>query len=210
MSACLLRALVNLLLGLALGLLLVAAAILVGAPLLGEPLLSQWPVLAPQPNPALQVSVAGIDAAVTLGQGELSVEHSGYGWHWALRVLDFALSGALLMVGLWWLRRFIGDVGDGLPFSSGSAKRLRWIGLILVAFPLWQAVRDLLWYILLRGELSQQGLALVFPFQTQASNTFQLQLSVDWGFAVTGLLLLVVAEAFRVGVALREENEEII
>ncbi len=210
MSARLLRALVNLLLGLALGFLVVAAAILVGAPLLGEPLLSQWPVLAPQPDPAWQVSVAGIEAAVTLGQGVLSVEHSGYGWHWALRVVDFAISGALLMVGLWLLRRFTGEVGDGLPFSSGSAKRLRWVGLILVAFPLWQALRDLLWHTMLKGELSQQGLALVSPFQSQTSNAFQLQLSVDWGFAVTGLLLLVVAEAFRVGVALREENEEII
>ncbi|MEP4545797.1 MAG: DUF2975 domain-containing protein [Saccharospirillum sp.] len=210
MSARLLRALVNLLLGLALSFLVVAAAILLGAPLLGEPLLSQWPVLAPQPDSAWKVSVAGTDAALTLGEGVLSVEHSGYGWHWALRFVDFAISGALLMVGLWLLRRFIGEVGDSLPFSSGSAKRLRWIGLILVAFPLWQVVRDLLWHTLIRDELSQQGLALAYPFQAPAANSYQLQFSVDWGFAVTGLLLLVVAEAFRVGVSLREENEEII
>lgn len=32
----------------------------------------------------------------------------------------------------------------------------------------------------------------------------------DLGFALAGLLMLVVAEAFRIGIALREDAEEII
>jgi len=210
MSARILHVLMNLALGLALGFLTIAAAILIGAPLLGEPLLSQWPVLAPQPGSAWLASAQGIGSTLTLGQGVLSVEHSGFGWQWLVRAVDLVISGALLVAGLWLLRRFIGDVGNGMPFSSGSTRRLRSVGFILLAFPLWQCVRDTIWHNLLIHQMPQHGLELIFPFQSPAENTFQLQFSVDWGFAVTGLLLLVVAEAFRVGVSLREENEEII
>ncbi|WP_028671187.1 DUF2975 domain-containing protein [Saccharospirillum impatiens] len=210
MTARVLKGVVNLVLGLALGFLVVAAGILLGAPLLDEPLLSQWPVVAAQPGSDWQASAANMEAALAIEQGVLRIEHFGYGWHWALRVLDLAISGTLVLAGLWRMRRFIGEVCEGLSFTPGSVSRLRWIGLILVVFPLWQALRDTLWHGLLVRQLPDLGLALVSSFQTPNGNGFQLQFSIDWGFAVTGLLLLVVAEAFREGVALREESEEII
>lgn len=210
MPARLLRGVVNLVFGVALGVLLIALGLLIFAPLSGEPLLSEWPVTALQPESTWEASNPGVEAILTLDQGVLTVEQVGYGWSWGLRALDFLLSGSLLLSGLWLLRRFVGEVSLGSPFTAGSAHRLRWIGIILVAFPLWQALRDSLWHRLLLHELPSLGVALASPFQTLPSHGFQLQYSIDWGFAVTGVLLLVVAEAFRVGVALREENEEIV
>ncbi len=210
MLARLLRGLVNLIFGVASVLLVIAIGILLVAPLSGEPLLSQWPVTALQSESTWEASTSAVEIFLSLNQGVLTVEHFGYGWPWVLRVADLMLSGSMLLGGLWLLRRFVGEVSQDSPFTTGSARRLRWIGLILVLFPLWQVLRDFLWHFRLSHELSSLSGALVSPLQTLSSGGFEFQYSVDWGFAATGVLLLVVAEAFRVGVALREENEEIV
>ena len=191
-----------------------AGIILLAAPLLGEPLVTQWPLTAE----ASQVDVPlRIDAPVSLAvleftRGTLTVEHTGYGVSWLLRLSDFIVSGSMILGGLWLLRAFTREVRDGIPFSPGSARRLRWIGVLLLAFPIWQIIRDLLWHLVVLSQVTPVDVDthLVLPWSQAGAHDLRLVLEPDIGFAVTGVLMLVVAEAFRIGMILREDSEEII
>ncbi|GGX42833.1 DUF2975 domain-containing protein [Saccharospirillum salsuginis] len=195
-------------------LLAVAGIILLAAPMLGEPLVTQWPLVAEVSrfDVPMRIEAPVSDAVLAFTRGTLTVEHTGYGLSWLLRLSDVIVSGGLILSGLWLLRAFTREVRDGMPFSPGSARRLRWIGVLLLAFPIWQVIRDLLWHRVVLSQVTpiDGETHLVLPWNQAGMYDLRLVLDPDLGFAVTGVLMLVVAEAFRIGMVLREDSEEII
>lgn len=205
--------LLNALLVLAAVWLAVAGAILLVAPRVGEPLITSWTVITH--GSGLEVPLnpsSGIqNAQLALNSGELIVQFDTWP-SWLLRLVDYGVMSVLILGVLWLLRGFATDVHNHMPFGPKSSVRLRWIGWLLIAFPLWQLIQGALWEVLVLTQLTpaQEGVSLVSSLGRADTGDLQLQPVINPGFAVAGLILLAVAEAFRVGISLREDSEEIV
>lgn len=193
----------------------VAATFVIVAALTGQPLMHSWEVrmAASVAGPALLGSPAVVEPDLLLNHAELTANVDGTAGL-LLKAGDLLVLAALSLATLWWLRRFAIDVRAGQPFSTDSASRLRRVGLLLIAFPAWQAVSGALWQLWLLAHVSMPDPATALlpsiARTPEVVDPWRLMLDIDLGYAVSGLVVLVIAQAFRAGIALRHENEEII
>ena len=100
-----------------------------------------------------------------------------------------------IVVLLFLLRRFLRAVADGRPFARENAIVMRWIGLIVIVF----------------GVVAQalQSTSAVIAMNTFATEGIHLEASLvpDFALVFTGLVVLVLAEAFRYGSELQAEAD---
>lgn len=130
------------------------------------------------------------------------------------------LSGVSMaaVTGLWFyaaitLRRLIGDIAGGNPFAATAVPRLRWIGWLLIGVNAVTVVYACLLPLILSGVSIADGRILLAsplwpglpsaPYAKVASD-------IDGWLALCGLVLLALAEAFRIGRNLQAEGEGII
>lgn len=195
----------------ALATLLLAAAlvIVVTAPLLGEPLLSTWSVALAASEP-LALNASG-PARLQLDHGTLALVGGG-GWMRALKLLDIAVLGALALSALVLLRRQAIDIRNGRPFGDHAAMRLRRIGCLLIAWPLWQALSAGLGQVWLfaNAERLPPDINLLHSLESGQAGALRVLVEADLGAAVAGLVLLVFARAFAHGTSQRRDLEEIV
>ncbi len=91
------------------------------------------------------------------------------------------------------------DLSAGKVFEADSARRLRRIGLAVVGGTLFNPLWNVLWVWLLRGDVIVPG--------TRIPWVVFVWTRINLGLLLAGLLLLVIAEAFRIGHALQEEQQ---
>ncbi|MEX2608433.1 MAG: DUF2975 domain-containing protein [Gemmatimonadota bacterium] len=120
---------------------------------------------------------------------------------WGLFVLLWAyitLLGALMLLFLHNLRRLFQRVRDGTPFDTANARRLRRLGVIALALALLNGVIETVTSLAVRPAL--------------VSSTFSIPtgLSLDLSMVFFGLVLLALAEIFRRGTELEDEQALVI
>lgn len=147
------------------------------------------PVVVPE------LDTAGIEHG--LGTYELLVPVSGAGLR-LLSILPGVLVAGGVLLGCWLLLRVMRSIAGGDPFTPANVTRLRGIaGLLLfgsvVAFFLEMAVTGALLGTLDLGAL-EPGFRLDLP----------------WGPVVAGMVVALLAEAFKVGSRLREDVEGLV
>jgi hypothetical protein len=91
------------------------------------------------------------------------------------------------------------DLSAGKVFAADSARRLRLVGLAVVGGTLFSPLWNVLWVWLFRGDVIVTG--------TRIPWVLFVWTRVNLGLLLGGLLLLVVAEAFRIGFKLHEEQQ---
>jgi len=91
------------------------------------------------------------------------------------------------------------DLHAGKVFEADSARRLRLVGLAVVSGTLFSPLWNVLWVWLLRGDILVPG--------TRIPWILFVWTRVNLGLLLAGLLLLVVAETFRIGYRLHEEQQ---
>jgi hypothetical protein len=138
----------------------------------------------------------------------VSVPSQGYR---AFQVLDIAVTVGGWALVLLFLRQLVAEIGAGSPFSSRNAKRLRAMGFALIGLNLWSIARLLIAEPVLLGSVAVGGtgrqlLASISQSVAGAEN-LRIEASYSPALLVVGLVLLVLVDAFRSGLALREENE---
>lgn len=128
------------------------------------------------------------------------------------QLLDIVLSGGLLIVILYRLRRVVAAIAGGHPFEHGTVAALRMIGWALIALNLWNWVRILVLPLLLLPHLSVEGWRLAPAIARGAPGEHLMRIDAHVSIVplLVGLVVLVLAEAFRAGQALREDNEAIV
>ena len=152
--------------------------------------------------------------------GELIFEHAtlkvragGIGYA-ALQALDIGLTGALSLLILFLTLRLVGQLTSGQPFDRLAVRRLRFIGCSLIALNLWMWVRMLtLPPVLLAAINPTSGGYRILPTIAKSiagTRNARVDSNLSLGLLAAGLLIIVLAEAFRVGAALREDNEAIV
>jgi len=189
---------------------IVAGAFAVGAPLVGQPLTTSWNIVSDQSREA-PVAIDQGEAKARIYRGELLVEPTN--WRASvLKLLDVALTGGLTVGALWLLRRFVDDIDRRRPFTPRGAARLRTIGLLILAIPLWQVIEALLWQGFLMS-IIQKGDPTFLPVFAKAGSggeTLRLIPQISLGLAFAGLIVMVVGEAFRAAAVLQRDSDEIV
>lgn len=136
------------------------------------------------------------------GHVRINGENVTYGdlssWTWpvvlpALLIGAVAIGGALMIV--WRLRRLFDSFSSGEPFKRENARHLRAI-----------------WIIMLCIELSRYALLgltgiLMATTNTPLADSAQFDIRVDFSTWGSILILIVLAEVFREGARLKEEQE---
>ena len=100
----------------------------------------------------------------------------------------------LAMMVLWQLRQVFRTLEDGAPFVAGNARRIRWVGFAMIFGEVFRATAIGFWtyYVALRFESEQMYFGASLDFNLIA--------------IIHGLVILVVAEVFRSGTRLEEDQ----
>src|SRR5688572_24300071 len=61
----------------------------------------------------------------------------------ALVWIQLVVGSVLMLFGLYHLRRIFQRVRDGVPFDAHNARRLRWVGLLLLALAVFRGIAEL-------------------------------------------------------------------
>lgn len=138
----------------------------------------------------------------------VSIASQGYR---AFQVLDIAVTVGGWLLVLWLLRRLVSDIGAGRPFTARNADALRAIGFALIGLNLWSIARLLIAEPVLLGSvaIADPGRRLLGSISQSVEGVENLRIEASYSPAllVVGLVMLILAGAFRSGQALREDNE---
>ena len=206
---------------LVIAMLLVAAGVLVG---LGSVLQGASAGGAAQTTlplriePAHTSDVLGRNSGDRVGQlvldhATLEVRAGGAGYA-ALQAFDILATGALWLLILLLTLRLVRQFADGSPFDHRAVRRLRTIGLSMIALNCWMWLRMIaLPPILLESLNPISGDYRILPTIAQGIagvRNARVDTNFGIGMLAAGLLILVLSEAFRIGTDLREDSESIV
>ena len=128
--------------------------------------------------------------------------------------LPLWLAYALFLAALFdLLRRLFDNVGRGQSFTLQSVRLVQIVGLALIAFAFVSTIAEnwfaysIYSYLLQHSEITVSGTPLRLPeisaYPVEPGHWLPLERETFW----CGLLVLALAEVFRQGLALRQENE---
>ena len=109
-----------------------------------------------------------------------------------------ALLFVLTLFAMHHLRRIFQRVRDGAPFDAQNALRLRWLGLQLLGLALLHTVAELLMAAAMRRAITSENVTVAAGF------------SVDLTLVFVGLAVVALAEIFRRGAELEDEQALVI
>jgi hypothetical protein len=151
--------------------------------------------------------------SLVANRATLSVRAGGVGYLIA-QGLDILLTGVLWMMVLIALRRFAGMVARGRPFERENVARLRMIGWSLIVLGVWAWIRVTVLPIALLPAIEVAGghvaLLPALSHGIDGLQSARIDARLNGALPIAGLLILVIAEAFSAGLALREDNEAIL
>lgn len=140
-----------------------------------------------------------------------------------LFIVVFGIFGAITCALIVWcmvlFRRIIRDIAMSNPFDSASVTRLRCIGWTLIGFNFvnisssWLLAETVGKGLVLADGRTLQSVILLLSWPWQPfsrilkDGSVQIVVEADFSMAFCGVILLALAEAFRVGRNLREESE---
>jgi hypothetical protein len=110
----------------------------------------------------------------------------------------FAVTSALMVSFLYHLRRLFLRVRDGAPFDIQNATRLRWLGALLLALALFKSAFTFWTSAVVTRAISSSSVPLAPA------------LNIDWLVVFVALVLLALAEIFRRGAALEDEQALVV
>lgn len=183
------------------------------AGLTGKPWFMMFPVIL---GPASPTDLLGEGRAVVghllVDRGTLNIAMD--------QMSTIFLSGASMaaMIGLLLyatviLRRLIGDIAGGDPFAVTAVPRLRWLGWLLIGINAATAAFACLVPLIIPDIAIADGRTLVtslFLSGQPSAPYARVVADIDGWLALCGLILLALAEAFRIGRNQQIEAEGII
>lgn len=181
----------------------------------GQAVQTSLPMLVDHPAVTNLLARGGTASVGTLSfdKATLAVRGGGSAYK-LLQGLDIVITGALWVMILVGVRKVVRAIGARRHFETPVVARLRLVGWAMILLDGWQWLRMLAFPPLLLStiEAADPGLRLLPAISRpiEGMRNARVEASLDLMLLVTGLIVLALAEAFRTGLVLREENEAIV
>jgi len=150
---------------------------------------------------------------LVLDHGTLKLRTGGAAYA-SLQAVDILVTGALWLLILIKILQLANQFASGQPFEPQSVRRLRFVGWSLIALNLWAWIRLIaLPPVALAGIDPVVGKYHVLPSiaaSVEGARNARVDSTYGISLRAVGLLVLVLAQAFRIGADLREDNEAIV
>ncbi len=141
------------------------------------------------------------EVEIERAEGELQIKDAV---PWGLRYysLVVGLLGMGLSLGIIYvLRRMVASLKDESPFTRANARRMRWVALLIIGLGVARWLFTWIYYRMLSSKVVLTGI------EAQMDKLNPLTFGMQWDYLTTGILLLLLAEVFRQGVALQDEQQ---
>jgi hypothetical protein len=155
-------------------------------------------------------SLSGLKLLVNTRSITFSSSSFGY---YILKILDaiFLLAVSIFITFL--LKRIVKSMQDQHPFTVKNMHRIRNISFLLMSLSIFSLIKSLIYRSYIIKNVSIEGFeyADLFSFQTVLAAD-QIGVGVDMNIQalIIGFILLIIAEVFRIGVIMKEDNESIV
>ena len=150
---------------------------------------------------------------LTLDRATLNVRSGGAGYA-GVQALDITLTGGLWLLILLTTIKLVAQFARAEHFNAKAVHRLRLIGWSMIALNGWMWARMLALPPLLLSTINTAaGPYRILPSISQGvagARSARVDASLGFALLAAGLLVLILAEAFRAGSQLREDNEAIV
>ncbi len=186
----------------------------VGSP--EDALRSAWPIevsqsLLSQPLTTNNEHLSNLTMIINRGTILFSSDRFGY---YLLKLVDAVFMFALVIGITVLLKRIFLALRAQHPFTVSNARRIRNVALLVVAIAPYSFVKSLIYryYIQSHIILEDSTYAAWSNFLSSSIPTDQVWIAVDFNIQalLIGLVLLIIAEVFRVGVLIQADNESIV
>jgi len=114
-----------------------------------------------------------------------------------VKLMRFGMLTVIIWI-LFILRKLVRTVGAGHPFDPENGKRLRLIGLSIIAVTLFDFLHDILLNLFITPRLSFDSIMV------QSSISFSVE------GILSAMVILVIGEAFRIGAEMKKEQDLMI
>jgi len=114
-----------------------------------------------------------------------------------VKLMRFGMFGVMIWV-LFFLRQIVRSVGKGHPFDPENGKRLRWIGVSILAVTLFDFFHDILLNLFITPRLT---------FDSIIPESF---ISFNVEDILSAMVIIVIGEAFRIGAEMKKEQDLMI
>lgn len=140
------------------------------------------------------------EVEIERAEGELQIEDT---IPWGLKAYSLAvmLLGMALSLGIiYFLRKMVASLREAGPFTSANARRMRWIALLVIGLGVAKWLFTWIYYRLLASKVVLAGI------EAQMDKLSPLTFGIPGDYITEGILLLLLAEVFRQGVVLQDEQ----
>ena len=167
------------------------------------------------PAPSTRVNdVSGTAVgSLSLDRGTLNVR-SGETAYAGLQAMDIIFTCGF-WIGVFLLTlKLVEQIASGQAFNEVAVRRLRLVGWMLIALNLWYWLREIaLPPVLLASLQTTAGDFRILPIISESVDglrSARVDGQFGFGLLVCGALALLLAEAFKLGATMREDNESIL
>jgi hypothetical protein len=114
-----------------------------------------------------------------------------------VKLMRFGMFGVIIWV-LFILRQIVRSVGEGTPFDPENGRRLRLIGLSIIAVTLFDFLHEILLNLFITPRLTFDSIV------PQSSVSFRFE------DLLSAMVIIVIGEAFRIGAEMKKEQDLMI
>ncbi len=178
-------------------------------------LISTWDVEVSEVSTDFQLTPLGSsinDPKLIIDKGTIQFSSDAIGY-FLLKFIDAVIVIAAIIYMIILLKRTLNSIYHQHPFSIENAQRIKYIAILLMVFSPYCLIRSLVYrgYIINNISIGEKSYVDFFNFSSAAgSNQLWLNLDLNLQSLITGIVLFVIAEVFRVGVLIKEDNDSIL
>lgn len=150
-------------------------------------------VFVPDFATAIQEHVEYKAGGLEIAMDNLNLTPKDIGYFILLGILALAPGLAMYMVVIYQLRKIFATLTDGTPFLTTNATRIKMMGVTLL---IWSVVQPL-----------TESLVALSLLDRVHGPEVNANIGLDFGIVFMGLVLLILAEIFRLGAELQEDHD---
>lgn len=152
------------------------------------------------------------DLQLVINQGTIQFTSRNF-WYSLLKMIDaiFLLTVSILVTLL--LKKIIKSIQEQHPFTIKNTLRIRNIAFLLMSITPYSLIQSFIYRSYILKNISIEGLDYTELFSFESYNLagrIWVGLDVDVQPLIAGVILIIIAEVFRVGMIMKLDNESIV